>query len=288
MLCSCGGHTDKLRFGIIEPSIDHLPLSYALSKGLISSEKIELVHFSSGWEANEALVHNKIDLAILPLTYIWSDVSKGYSVKRLSSFERESDGVISQNDITDLSQLNGQKIGVLKASILDVLIRKLADRNGFQYKPVYFRTPSEMIAALKAKEVAAVVLYVPLLQTLETKYNILYYFEQNAPRHPCCNLAVNTNSLIHKQKQIQLLKNDLTNIINVVNNQSDDYLNYVCKRYQLTQNQAYKALSHVIFDMQTTPYDLIFEFDVAYEMKAMGYLEEIPNLPQVVLEEKHP
>jgi ABC-type nitrate/sulfonate/bicarbonate transport system substrate-binding protein len=65
LFCACAKTEPKLRLGFIKPSINHLPLSLLLQQNKIAG--IKLVYFSSGWEAQEALISGKIDTAILQL-----------------------------------------------------------------------------------------------------------------------------------------------------------------------------------------------------------------------------
>ncbi len=77
ILTACGTQqTDKLVIGLIKPSMNHLPVQYALDNISGEQKNYQFEYFHSGWETNEALVAGRIDLAIMPFTYAWMDVSQ--------------------------------------------------------------------------------------------------------------------------------------------------------------------------------------------------------------------
>ncbi len=59
----------------------------------------------------------------------------------------------ASKDIKTIDQLQGKRIGVLKASTLDIFAEIMSDDHGIEMEFVYFRTPIDMAAALKAGEV---------------------------------------------------------------------------------------------------------------------------------------
>ena len=152
---------NRLIIGIIKPSLNHLPFDLGMAKGILDNDQYVIKEFASGWETNEALISGKIDVAIMPFTYTWLDVSNGHKVRIISFFERESDGIIARPGISKLDQMNGMRIGVLRASTLDIFAEFVSQDHYINMEFVYFRTPMDMAAALQSGEVDALSFYVP-------------------------------------------------------------------------------------------------------------------------------
>lgn len=278
-LTACTKSQNKLRIGIIKPSIDHLPLSYAVSQNLINKQDNELIYFNSGWEVQEALVNKKLDVAILPFTFIWTAKAKGYPIKTISCLERETDGIITDSTIKTLFDLNNKKIGILKASTLDAFINNLAQRKKINITPVYFRTPGELVAALQSKEVNAIVTYVPIIQKLSNKYRVLYWFSQDNPEHPCCNLACTDDALQKNKLQIKRLMITLNKVVNEINNQKSNplLLKFIEQTYKLDETKANEALKHTVFKLKIKPKDIQFEYNTMKTFLQMQYIPKLPN-----------
>ncbi|MBP7563079.1 MAG: ABC transporter substrate-binding protein [Candidatus Cloacimonetes bacterium] len=283
ILCftACSKPVEKLRIGIIKPSIDHLPLSYALSQNKIDPSKNEIITFSSGWETQEALVNNQIDVAIIPFTYIWTARSKGFPVKTLSFFERETDGIVVSKSIKTVSDLNQKKVGVLRASTIDAFLTNYVRKNQISIEPVYFRTPNEMIAALKAGEVSAIVTYVPVIQKLTDEFNVLHWFSEDHPEHPCCNIAARENAIQTKYPQLQAFMNVINEAVHNLSQDDSQLIEFMKKTYLLTDTQAIDALNHSVFRMNLAEKDKQFELKTMQLFKDLKYIDQLPSSDSV-------
>ena len=245
---SCRAKHDKLIVGLIKPSINHLPISYALETGLLDHADYELVYFSSGWELQEAIVGKKVDIAVMPFTYAWNAASKGYPIRIVSFLERETDGIVAKRNLTSITDLQGKSIGLLKASSIDILMQDLAERTGFTFDPIYFRTPNESISALQAGSVDAIVLYVPLIQKMSNDYHVLHWFSEDYAAHPCCNLTVNTQMLTEAKTKLTLqLIDTITKINEQIAARDESILRFATKTYGLSGDEVSDALSHTVF-----------------------------------------
>jgi len=274
-LASCSKSATKLRIGIIKPSIDHLPLSYALEKGYLDASKFELSEFSSGWELQEALVGKQVDLAIMPFTFAYNAVEKGFPIRTISFFERETDGIVARNPYKNLADLNGKKIGLLRASSLDVLLTDLEAKQSSTYEKVFFRTPNEMIAALAANEVEAIVVYVPLIQKLGEEHQIVHWFSADYPAHPCCDIVVNQKMLSKaKQAQVIALKPGLLQAIEKINARDEQLLAFVEERFAINRKQAIDALDHTVFRLGLDSSGIDFQQNMMNISIQSGYLDK--------------
>jgi ABC-type nitrate/sulfonate/bicarbonate transport system substrate-binding protein len=283
LLGSCSVKERGLRFGIISPSFDHLPLSYALQDGWQPRDGIEPVYFNSGWEVQESLISGKIDAAIMPFSYAYTAASRDYPIRIVSFLERESDAVVCGVEISSPEDLQGAKIGILKASSVDLLMRDWADRVRLSYRPVFFRSPNEMIAALKAKVVKAIVGYVPLIQKLGEGYHALHWFGENHPNHPCCDIVVNTDRM--DQSRLSSLKELMDAIGKCVEAiDSPKVIEYACQKYDLDQDQARDAILRTKFRLGLDPEGKAFEAQLMRVAVDMGYLNRVPSNQEIYLE----
>jgi ABC-type nitrate/sulfonate/bicarbonate transport system substrate-binding protein len=286
MLGSCSVKERALRFGIISPSINHLPLSFVLEDGWQPPEGFEPVYFNSGWEVQESLISGKIDAAIMPFSYAYTAVARDYPLRIVSFLERESDAVVCPVEIKGPQGLHNAKIGLLKASSVDLLMRDWADTVQLSYHPVYFRSPNEMIAALKAGEVQAIVGYVPLVQKLGDEYHALHWFAQNHPCHPCCDIVVNTTRLNkYRTASLRTMMDAIGNGISSLD--SPRLLDYTRQKYGLDEQQARDAIQRTKFRMGLDPNGKGFEAQMMSLAVEMGYLNRVPSPHEVYLELPH-
>lgn len=280
IMTGCSNKNEKLRIGLIKPSIDHLPLSFAVEKKLLNPDQFEIIWFTSGWETQEAITSKKIDCAILPFTYIWTAQSKGFPVQAISFFERETDGIVVNKDINNFNDLNNKKIGVLRASTIDVFLKQFSEKNQITIEPVYFRSPPEMISALKSNEVSGIVAYVPVIQKLGDEAKVLHWFSEDYPQHPCCNVALVEGLSKTKQKNAHQLLSILDTVTRKINTDPEIF-NFLKSFYQLDDAQAKEALAHTVFKMGLDDESILFESNTMEVFKQMGYLDQIPAKEKV-------
>ncbi|MFO7659468.1 MAG: ABC transporter substrate-binding protein [Candidatus Cloacimonadaceae bacterium] len=278
LLSACKTKMDNtmLRIGIIKPSIDHLPLTYAIQKGYLDAAKFKIVYFTSGWEVQEAITANRIDLAIMPFTYAWTAIAKGYKMKIISCLERETDGVIAGVKYNNINELHKKRIGLLRASTLEILMQDSALRNGIDYIPIYFRTPSEMIAALQTSDVDAIVSYVPLIQKLSSEYHVLHWFSETYPGHPCCDLVATEFVTTSHTRELQTVLTALQKAASDLTNPSEEVFELISNLYGLSRQQALEALQHTRFDVSLTESDQEFERLMMAAFIKNSYLKSLP------------
>jgi len=283
LLFGCRGQRqEQLLVGIIQPSIDHLPYSLALEQGALPAGAYRTVSFTSGWELNEALCAGRVDVAILPFSYVWNAVAAGYPVKTVSFLERETDAVIAIPEIASAQELKGRRVGLLKASTLDLLWRDYAQEQGIEVEPVYFRSPNELIAALQRGDIAAASLYEPLITRLKNEFKVLHWYGERHPGHPCCDVAVNRASL-NPAKTI-LLKELLATLSDISDGNSEPdsaVLDYVSRRYGLDEAGAGEALRRSGFQTGLQEEGIQFERQMMLIALQQGYLKRIPEVSEV-------
>ena len=281
LLMGCGKESGKLRLGLIKPSLDHLPVDYAIDQQLLHSEDIEIVYFNSGWETNEALITNNIDVAILPFTYIITDVACGEEVKIVSFLERESDGIISRSDIKKVEDLDNKKIGVLKASTLDILAEDVLQKNKLNSELVYLRTPMDLAASLKSGEVDALSFYSPSILKFDNQFNVIHWYANDFPNHPCCDIAATTSALNNKSKQLNSFLKSMEQSCELINSDIAQSASFAAEHFGLDYEVAKSSLKHTPFMMDLAQDQQKFELEMGKIMLDKGYIEKIPTAEEL-------
>jgi len=275
LFTACGKTSEILRIGLIKPSVDHLPFSYALQQGKLDSREIQTVYFSSGWETQEALISGNIDIAIIPFTYAWNAASKGYPVRIVSFFERETDAILVPHTHKESTLKPQSRIGLLKASSLDILFYDWAQRQSLPYIPVYFRTPNELVSAGQTREVDAIVSYEPIIQKTAQDFRVLHWFNADFPEHPCCDLVVNTTNLNpHRKRMILDLMDKLSEASLEVSQMTPELISSMAGLYGLTEKECKAALQHTTFRMGLDEAGKAFERQMISHALNLGYQDK--------------
>lgn len=282
LLLGCTNRSEnKLIVGIIKPSLNHLPFDFGLATEFLDRENYTIKKFASGWETNEALASGKIDVAILPFTYTWLAISNGEKVKIISFFERESDGIIAKPEIKTLDQLEGKKIGVLRASTLDVFAELMSDDHKVDMEFVYFRTPMDMAAALRSNEVDALSYYVPSIFKFPSDYNIVHWYGDDNPLHTCCNIAATEDAIELKSGLISEFLTGLEAATSELNKSPDTAYKAVEEFFDLYPPYSKQSLYHTKYVMGLDDKMKEFELKAFNKMIEKGYAEN-PVTPENV------
>ncbi|MDP8204103.1 MAG: ABC transporter substrate-binding protein [Candidatus Tenebribacter mawsonii] len=262
---------DKLIIGIIKPSLNHLTFDFGLATDFLNRDDFVIKNFASGWETNEALISGKIDVAILPFTYAWLDVSNGKKVKIISFLERESDGIIANPSIKTLDQLQGKKLGVLRASTLDIFAELMTEERNLDMEFIYFRTPMDMATALKTGEVDALSFYVPSIFKFNSDYNIVHWYGDDYPLHTCCNITATENAINSKSEMIKKFLIGLYTATDELNKSPDTAYKAVEEFYELYPPYSKQSLYHTKYVMGLDENMKEFEMKTYNKMIEKGY-----------------
>lgn len=272
---------EKLIIGLIKPSTDHLPVEFGIDENIISANNIEIKYFRSGWETNEAIANERVDVAILPFTYIWKDIEKDIPVKIISFLERESDGIIANKNITKIEDLNGKKIGVLKASTLDILSEMFEDKYDLEMEQIYFRTPMDMAAALKSGEVGALSYYVPSILKFGDDFNIVHWYNNDWENHPCCDIAATESAISNKNQQINKFMVELRKSVIEFNKHENNAINSANKYFKMNKSEFHISSQHQKFVMNLSDEGKKFEKNAIEYMRKLGYMKKNVEIADV-------
>ena len=273
-LHGCSTRKERLQVGIIAPSTNHLPLLIALEEELLSETDLQIHRFASGWEANEALINGKIDLAIVPFTYAWQARSERKGVRIISFLERESDGIIARCEINRVEELEGKKVGILRASTLDVFFHLIVDDLGIKPEVIYFRTPTEMAAALTSGSVDALSFYVPPIFQFDERFHPLLWYSDYFPEHPCCDIMVFEESLERKRTQIESFLSAMQKSSEILQDDPERGVVITIEHFGYDREVAEWTLRHQKFITGLDDSGKLFQQKVASKMAEMGYLRE--------------
>ena len=274
ILAACGNQqSDKLVIGLIKPSMNHLPVQYALDTNPEELNNYQIQYFHSGWETNEALVAGRIDLAIMPFTYAWMDVSQDKKVKIISFLERESDGIIASSEYANRENLTGSKMGVLKNSTLEIIPEMVFEKQGLSMpQMVPFRTPMDMAAALQSGEVDAISYYVPSIYNLAERFQIVDWYSNTFPAHPCCDLVASEKALKAKCNQVNAFMKMLENSIRQMEGDPQNTSKIAQNSFGLSEQITSQSLAHTKYMLGLEASGKDFEAQAAELMLSKGYL----------------
>ena len=271
--CRRGSADASLQVGIIAPSLDWLPLEVARDAGALDRQKLEYARFNSGWELGEALVAGRVDVAILPFTYVISAAAQGSPVRIVACLEHEDDGIIARPGITRIEELAGRKVGCLKSSTIELLLRQALDRRGTKSELVYFATPMEMWAALERGDVSALSAYVPGIIKADRKIgNIIHWYREDSPMHPCCDIAVHLNRTRPKMAAVRRLLSGIRLGAELIARDTSRAVAVAARNYDLSDSIALLSLRQTPFRLSLTRAEMDFELATARQMKELGYI----------------
>ena len=272
---ACRGRTpgSRLDVGIIAPAFNWLPLKVAEADGRLKEIPIAYQKFNSGWELGEALVAGKLDVAIIPFTYVASAAAQGSEVRIIACLEHEDDGIIARQGITRLEDLAGRRIGCLKASTIELLLRQTLDGHGINAEIVYFSSPMEMWSALEQGAVDALSYYVPGIIKAEGKIgHIIHWYSDEWAMHPCCDIAVHAGRIKTKRAAVQRLVQAIEAGTRAIAQDTARACSIAVQVYGLSDSTARASLRHTPFRVSLTEQEIAFELNTIALMKKLGYI----------------
>jgi NitT/TauT family transport system substrate-binding protein len=281
LLNGCSSRKKLLHLGLISPSTNHLPVLVALEEGLLTEENMKIHWFTSGWEVNEALVSGRIDLAIMPFTYAWQGVAENKRVRIISFLERESDGIIARKEISTIEELEGLKIGVLRASTLDIFLHLAIDIYGFSPEIVYFRTPTEMAVALNSGFVDALSFYVPAIFQFDERFHPIFWYSDIFPEHPCCDLIALEESLIGKKEAVQSFLAAMQESCQILATDREKGISLIVTHFGYDRDIARKTLRQQKFITGKEEEGKRFQELTIRKMQELGYIRKAPLSSEV-------
>ena len=195
-----------LKAGII-PVPEDSKLIIARDKGFFAQEglDVELVEFANSADGMSALRAQKIDTGSVGVTAPLVHISKGgENIRIIGGIGGEGSAVVVRADqlarIGGLKGLRGRKIGTVRLSSSDAIVRAELARNGINWtkdlKIFELKSPPAVLEAVKSGEVDAGVVWAPFdTKAEESGLKVLVRTGKLSPGHPCCRIAVLSEDL---------------------------------------------------------------------------------------------
>jgi len=196
----------NLKAGII-PVPEHTKLIIARDKGLFAQEglNVELVEFANSADGMTALRGGKTDAGSVGVTAPLVHISKGAGdIRIIGGLGGEGSAVVVKPalaaKISDLKGLKGLKVGTVRLSSSDAIVRAELAKAGIDWrtdiKVFELKNPPAVLEAVKSGEVDAGVVWAPFdSKAEEYGLKILVRTGKLSPGHPCCRIAVLSEDL---------------------------------------------------------------------------------------------
>lgn len=175
---------------------DHAPFYLASQLGYYDELGVqaEVQVIPSNTEIIEAARRGDLQMGAVPVSSAIAAIAHGVPIVIVAMTGRGSDGLLVRMDsgIGDVGDLRGKKIGTVRGSILDILLRQSLIAAGLDperdVELLYFGQLGDMIAALKTAQIDAASNTEPFMTQAEHDgwARILYYYTRDWPDHPCC------------------------------------------------------------------------------------------------------
>lgn len=192
---SCKRSPARLTLGV-RTANDHAPfyladqLGYYRQAGLQAEVRI----FASNTEIVEAAQRGDVQMGAIPVSSAIAAIAHGAPIVIVAMTGRGSDGLLVRADsgIAGLEDLRGRRVGTVRGSILDVLLRQSLQAAGLDPERdltlEYFAQLGDMIAALRTGQIDAASNTEPFMTQAEQEGwgRILFYYTRDWPDHPCC------------------------------------------------------------------------------------------------------
>ncbi len=274
---------------------DHVPFYLAESLGYYRTAglPVDVRVFASNNEIVEATRRGDLQMGAIPAPSAIAAIANGAPIVIVAMTGRGSDGLLVRSDgpSGDAASLRGKRIGSVRGSILDILLRESLEADGLDPERdvtlIYFSQLGDMIAALRTKQIDAASNTEPYLTQAEQDGwgRILYYYTRDWPDHPCC-VVFARRDLIQRNAALveQVLK---------VHVQAVDYANAHPREAAQAIADVLEGTSPALIEQSLAPSKMRLDYHLetgeiqrlAEEMQRMGLIERVP--PQAELVDTH-
>jgi NitT/TauT family transport system substrate-binding protein len=180
----------------VRTASDHAPFYLASELGFYRDLGLqaEVQVIPSNTEIVEAARRGDLQMGAIPVASAIAAIAHGVPIVIVAMTGRGSVGILvrAESGIVDSEGLRGKKVGTIRGSILDILLRQSLAADGLDperdVELLYFNQLGDMIAALKTGQIDATSNTEPFMTQAEQDgwARILYYYTRDWPDHPCC------------------------------------------------------------------------------------------------------
>ena len=196
LLSGCAGRRPATLHIGVRTANDHAPfyladkLGYYAQAGMQADVRV----IPSNTEIVEAARRGDLQMGAIPVSSAIAAIANGVPIVIVAMTGRGSDGLLVRagDGIDSVAGLRGKRIGTVRGSILDVLLRQSLREAGLDPERdvvlLYFNQLGDMIAALKTGQIDATSNTEPFMTQAEREgwARILEYYTREWPDHPCC------------------------------------------------------------------------------------------------------
>lgn len=215
LLSACGEDSASrpLRIGI-SPWPGYELLYLADERGLFKAHDlaVQLVELGSLGDTRRAFEAGQIDaMAGTPVEVIQAERNSGnrLEIVQVLDFSNGGDVILARAEVTKVAQLAGKNVGVEPASLGPFILKLALERAGLPYQAARQThiAPKEMLAALQAKRVDAVVTYAPFsAEILRSMPARTIFTSKETPGQIIDVLALRADRLAERPADIARLK----------------------------------------------------------------------------------
>lgn len=150
--------------------LGYQPLYLARQLGILDQEQIHLVELTSATEVMHALRSGALEAAALTLDEAISLLSNGVDLRIVAvlDFSSGADALVAHPDISSLSDLRGQRVGVENTAVGALMLEAALEQAGLNREDIHpvALTIDEHRHAFEAEEVRALVTFEPVKSQL--------------------------------------------------------------------------------------------------------------------------
>jgi len=154
-------------------------------------------------------------------------------------------------------------------------------KNNLNSELVYLRSPMDLAASLNSGEVDALSFYSPSILKFDKKFNIIHWYGEDFPHHPCCDIAATTKALNSKTEQINSFLKSIGKSCELINSDMGKAADFAAKHFGLDYEVAEMSLQHTPFKMDLSREQQEFELEMGKIMLKKGYIDKIPTAEEL-------
>lgn len=158
-LTSCTKPADSY-IGFQSDKAFEIPIELAYKTDIFTQQELGIKEYSSAEAVLEALINQKLDLAILPLEFVGKNSAKA-QLKKLAYYQREGIALASVDS-------SYSEVAVVKNSLAALMLEKLIQQAEVDLYLRYFPNDSALLKAYEAKKIKAICQQIPQLFEFET------------------------------------------------------------------------------------------------------------------------
>ncbi len=187
------------------PSTGDALVFIAYEEGFFKDEglDVQLTQFSSVVDENNALAADKIDVMAGGVGEPLNLISKGQNLSVIGGIMAGDSAVISSPgkvaELQDIQNFKGKTVATVRTSTGDVIWKAAllnAGINESSINIVEFKTPGDVIQAVKSGKADAGIVWPPFEYTAEQQnLSIVKFSNDYIPNLPCCRATVKTSTL---------------------------------------------------------------------------------------------